>query len=1052
MLQLERFRQPEAKYGIHPFWFWNGDMDDAEIIRQIEEMADKGVGGFFICPRQGLKVPYLSDAWFQKVRTAVKKAEELGLEVWLYDEYPYPSGIAGGEVTLLHPEAKHYTLVHKTEKVSGGSSCELELPWGRVLYAKAVPVDSEGGRLWEQAVDITSSVGNYQREPIFQKAGLTAYNQKRFFTYSTVKKLSWTAPEGEWEVHIFLEEEVADFKYYGTYVDPCNEEAMRTFIRLTHDRYAEHLGEFFGKTIKGMFTDEIGLLGRLPWSPKLLEAFRERNGYDLADHMHALLYADDENSAKVRYDFFQTIHLLIRKAYHQQVYEWCEKHGLQYVAEVPSVRMNTQRFSHVPGGDSGHEKLGRSLDWILNRYAYSLRYNPKMTSSIANQLARERALVECFHSVGWSMTLQDAKWMIDRLAALGVNFFNFHAFFYTLDGLTKHDAPPSQFLQNPYWRYFEQLGSYVRRISYLMSSGRPVRKIAVLDPTTTFWTHLGNPFHEFGYAGVDEEEKQKLESLKEEWRELCKALTLRQRDFDHLDPEILMEAEIVDGELRIGHAAYSVVVIPPITNLEIGAWQKLKQFLAKGGKVIACSTLPSESLDGTDTVQREMAAEFGGAPLTEHAYTVHECGELLQVLDEVLPEKVRFQVSDRSSFLLQQREFEDGASCVFISNQESGEHEAQLIWADAAVKPGDVFRLSLEDGSMEPLAVEDMGDGKGISIFFGPYESHLIYVRRSEAGVDGGSAEVGAPWLWEIKKEGEWRRKPEQLNVLRMDHFELRAGRVDGDLPESGAKVQVKTFIDQLADISDDQQVPLAFSQIFGTPMKMQAAYPLQAMYTASFVVDHIPNVCYLLMDRGAISGDWEICLNGNRILPQHMEETFVYDYMNRRVDIRSYLQSGINTMHVRVKLEHDWDGVVDALYVIGDFAVCTEDRLPALTQAMEYGPLTSDRIEGYPYYAGTILYKKTFEISELPDAEKFVLRFADWSPDFHDSAEVIVNGHSLGARPWTPYEWQGSTDLLRSGANEVEVRVTTTLIGLLEGRRFDYQTHTLLPAVGRGE
>lgn len=222
MLQLERFRQPEAKYGIHPFWFWNGDMDDAEIIRQIEEMADKGVGGFFICPRQGLKVPYLSDAWFQKVRTAVKKAEELGLEVWLYDEYPYPSGIAGGEVTLLHPEAKHYTLVHKTEKVSGGSSCELELPWGRVLYAKAVPVDSEGGRLWEQAVDITSSVGNYQREPIFQKAGLTAYNQKRFFTYSTVKKLSWTAPEGEWEVHIFLEEEVADFKYYGTYVDPCN--------------------------------------------------------------------------------------------------------------------------------------------------------------------------------------------------------------------------------------------------------------------------------------------------------------------------------------------------------------------------------------------------------------------------------------------------------------------------------------------------------------------------------------------------------------------------------------------------------------------------------------------------------------------------------------------------------------------------------------------------------------------------------------------------------------------------------------------------------------
>src|SRR5690606_28487213 len=183
MFQLEMFQQPEARYGIHPFWFWNGDMEDKEIIRQIEEMAAKGLGGFFICPRQGLKIPYLSDAWFQKVKLAVEKAEELGLEVWLYDEYPYPSGIAGGEVTLLHPEAKHYILVHRTASVSAGKTCSLELPWGRVLYAKAVPIDpSSGKRDWSKAVDIRGAIGNHQAEPVFQKAGLTAYNQKRFFT------------------------------------------------------------------------------------------------------------------------------------------------------------------------------------------------------------------------------------------------------------------------------------------------------------------------------------------------------------------------------------------------------------------------------------------------------------------------------------------------------------------------------------------------------------------------------------------------------------------------------------------------------------------------------------------------------------------------------------------------------------------------------------------------------------------------------------------------------------------------------------------------------
>ncbi|MFC3340834.1 glycosyl hydrolase, partial [Paenibacillus abyssi] len=407
-----------------------------------------------------------------------------------------------------------------------------------------------------------------------------------------MKKLHWTAPEGEWEIHCFLEEEIEDFKYYGTFVDPCNEEAMKTFIALTHERYALSIGEHFGSTVKGVFTDEIGLLGKVPWSPQIPAYFKERNGYDLQDHLHALLYQDSEHSAKVRYDYYQTVHLLLRTAYHKQVHDWCEKYGLRYVAEVPSVRMTTQLYSHVPGGDSGHEKLGRSLDWILDRYGLSLRYNPKMISSLGNQLARERVLIECFHSVGWSMTLQDAKWMIDRLAAMGTNFFNFHAFFYTLDGLTKHDAPPSQFLQNPYWKHFNRLADYVKRISYVMSSGCPFRSIAVVDPTTTFWTHMGNPLHEFQYGGQDEEEKQRLERLKRHWLSICKALTHNRKDFDHLDPELLCEAEIADGVIRVGRAAYTVLVLPPLSNLESGAWEKIKAFLDQGGTVIANGLLP----------------------------------------------------------------------------------------------------------------------------------------------------------------------------------------------------------------------------------------------------------------------------------------------------------------------------------------------------------------------------------------------------------------------------------------------------------------------------
>ncbi|WP_028549768.1 hypothetical protein [Paenibacillus sp. UNC451MF] len=47
---------------------------------------------------------------------------------------------------------------------------------------------------------------------------------------------------------------------------------------------------------------------------------------------------------------------------------------------------------------------------------------------------------------------------------------------------------------------------------------------------------------------------------------------------------------------------------------------------------------------------------------------------------------------------------------------------------------------------------------------------------------------------------------------------------------------------------------------------------------------------------------------------------------------------------------------------------------------------------------------------------------------------------------PWSPYRWTGSSNLLRKGANQVEVKVTNTLSGLLEGKYFDYASHTLQP------
>ena len=98
--------------GFYPFWFWNDALAADEIRWQVQQMAAQGVRGFFIHPRQGLQQPYLSASFFEMVDNAISAAREHGLVVHLYDEYPYPSGIAGGEVALGCPQYYATDLHH----------------------------------------------------------------------------------------------------------------------------------------------------------------------------------------------------------------------------------------------------------------------------------------------------------------------------------------------------------------------------------------------------------------------------------------------------------------------------------------------------------------------------------------------------------------------------------------------------------------------------------------------------------------------------------------------------------------------------------------------------------------------------------------------------------------------------------------------------------------------------------------------------------------------------------------------------------------------------
>lgn len=62
--------------------------------------------------------------------------------------------------------------------------------------------------------------------------------------------------------------------------------------------------------------------------------------------------------------------------------------------------------------------------------------------------------------------------------------------------------------------------------------------------------------------------------------------------------------------------------------------------------------------------------------------------------------------------------------------------------------------------------------------------------------------------------------------------------------------------------------------------------------------------------------------------------------------------------------------------------------------------------------------------------------------------AELAVNGHALGARAWAPYACDAPAGVLKPGANTVTLSITTTLMGLFEGRRYDPQRREAVPLV----
>ena len=104
-MKRNKIKQVDKKYGCIPFWSWNDELNEKELVDQVEWMHSQGVGGFFMHARGGLKTEYLGEKWFDCIKACSEKAKELGMYAYAYDENGWPSGFVGGK--LLDEQENH---------------------------------------------------------------------------------------------------------------------------------------------------------------------------------------------------------------------------------------------------------------------------------------------------------------------------------------------------------------------------------------------------------------------------------------------------------------------------------------------------------------------------------------------------------------------------------------------------------------------------------------------------------------------------------------------------------------------------------------------------------------------------------------------------------------------------------------------------------------------------------------------------------------------------------------------------------------------------------
>lgn len=1070
-VERDLFRTPPREYGILPFWFLNGELDPDEMRWQLRELREKKLPGIILHGRYGLETPYIGETYLDRIRLAVDEAEKLDLKTWVYDEMNWPSGTADRRVLQARPDLAQRYIQCVAINVRG--------PWFAYLTGE------------------DSRYLDFQRSTPVAAFAIGSDGEVRDLTpnLSFEKVIPWQVPPGDWRL-LYIVEKTADY-----YIDALNPESTQEFLRLGYEPYAAGANGRLGGQIPGFYTDEPAMhyflsaqdIPIVPWTKDMFRRFRDRNGYELRRNLPHLFFDLGPESARIRFDFYETLTAFYSDAYYRQISEWCASRGVLFTGHLlyeewlrSMIRVEGNPFRHyehlhVVGVDHLYPIIGE-------------RDNPaehvamKLASSAAHQVGSERLLCESFGGMFMDATMQRMKWIADWEYVLGVNLLNPHGFHYTLEGPRKRDWPPSMFYQYPWWRYYGDFSDYIARLSYLLTGGRHVAKLAVLWPMTSM------------FANYTPQARGRFDARTEgDFNVLTDLLLRTQHDFDYVDDDALARAEIGDGVLRLGDEEHELVVLPPITHLKLEALEALERFVESGGAVLGMVFLPDRAFgpDGLVDVADRVQALFGVDPrATQREFADAEGLEVTtkgrvsflrtNMLDPAHdPARPMHPVDEDAATVVERGGYFESSRHYVVANGERveiteavaaerrkvatavGQAIAGLIEADVTVDNDELFCLHrVKDERDLYFVVNPTGEEQRATMTIGGEVAPLLWdpstgEERPLAPVahDGGRTAfplvlppVGSAFVvadatpaWRVVDTGG-------LVVDAIDGGRVRAHGSGGD---ATLVVERDGVRETLSGSAARPPEPIVLDGDWEFEAEDGNALVLRDLETvAGDGEDWLP----------VVPGAWQYQQ------PAEPDEPYPFPVRYRAqfevVDVPSRLELildgfagsewGVLLNGERVTAEPQrsrldsqmqslpLDGLVregtNVLEVRLTLTRATDGLLDLVKlvgdfaldagHALVAAParLAADdwTTQGFPFYSGSGVYRQTVDVADPGTRAMLVADAGD------DAVEVLVNGEQAGVRLWAPYDVDVS-GLLRLGANAIELRVANTPVNLLE-------------------